>query len=347
MAEALRQADPGVAIAYVGRVGGPESWLVPQAGIEFSGLRLGSMGAGPLSSAPRLAARLPLAYGQAHAAIRRFRPQVILATGGYVCVPVVLAGRRRRLPVLMLEQNLLPGRAVRWLARRVQLVATSFPETAAMLPGARTRCIGNPVRLSFVRLAGPRPHPEAPPNLLVMGGSQGARHLNQVLLEALPELLQIVPQIQVSHLTGPDEHDAVVTEAERRGLPLGERYQALGFATDVAQRLARASLVVMRAGASSLSEVACLGRPMILVPYPHAGEHQTANAVPYAKAGAARLIPDHDLGPGTLTAVVRSVLETPGALQAMARASAALARPQAAAGVAGLLVELARGGSPA
>ncbi len=320
---------------------------MPEAGIEFQGLRLGSMGSGPLSSAPRLAARLPLVWRQAQAALRQFRPQVVLATGGYVCVPVVLAARRQGLPVLLLEQNLLPGRAVRWLAGRVQLVATSFPDTAAMLPRARCRCVGNPVRQRFVRLAGPPPRPEAPPSLLVMGGSQGARHLNQVLLEALPELLRTLPELEVAHLTGPDEEQAVLEEAERRGLPLGSRYSVLGFATDVAERLARCSLAVMRAGASSLSEVACLGRPMILVPYPHAGEHQTANAVPYAQAGAARLIPDQELEPGILATTVREVLETPGTLQQMAQASAALARPGAAAAVAALLGELAQGGRAA
>jgi UDP-N-acetylglucosamine--N-acetylmuramyl-(pentapeptide) pyrophosphoryl-undecaprenol N-acetylglucosamine transferase len=341
VAEALRQTDPEVAITYVGRADGPEASLVPSAGIDFSGLRLGSMGSSPVSSAPRLALRLPLGYREAARLLRRFRPQVVLATGGYVCVPVALAARRRSLPVLILEQNLLPGRAVHWLAPRVQLVASSFPETAALLPRATVVCTGNPVRLSFAELAGRPQLPEAPPTLLVMGGSQGARRLNEVLLEALPSLLEAMPQLTVVHLTGPSDHDQVVAAATEAHLPVGGRYQPSPFVSDVADRLASASLVVMRAGGSSLAEVACLGRPMVLVPYPHAGEHQAANARPFEAVGAARVIADQDLTSELLEQTVRQVIQDPEVWRSMARASASMARPRAAFDVAARLHDLA------
>jgi len=341
VAEALRQTDPEVAITYVGRADGPESQLVPMAGIDFSGLRLGSMGSSPVSSAPRLALRLPLVYREASRLLRRFRPQVVLATGGYVCVPVALAARRRSTPVLLLEQNLLPGRAVHWLAPRVQLVASSFPETAQLLPRAKVICTGNPVRLSFAELVGRPQPPEAPPTLLVMGGSQGARRLNEVLLEALPSLLRAMPQLTVVHLTGPADHDQVMAAAGEAGLLLGGRYQPWPFAPDIAERLASASLVVMRAGGSSLAEVACLGRPMVLVPYPHAGEHQSANARPFERAGAARLIADQDLTPELLERTVQEVIEDPQLWRTMAQASASMARPKAALDVAARLHQLA------
>ncbi|MGC1909431.1 MAG: undecaprenyldiphospho-muramoylpentapeptide beta-N-acetylglucosaminyltransferase [Candidatus Dormiibacterota bacterium] len=341
VAEALSQTDPGVVINYVGRTDGPESQLVPLAGLDFAGLRLGSMGSSAVSSAPRLALRLPLVYREASRLVRRFRPQVVLATGGYVCVPVVLAARRRRIPVLLLEQNMLPGRAVQWLASRVQEVATSFAGTAFHLPRAKVVCTGNPVRMSFAELAGRPQLPEAPPTLLVMGGSQGARHLNEVLLEALPTLLQRLPQLTVVHLTGPTDHVPVVTAAREAGLPVGERYQPQPFVGDVAQRLAAASLVVMRAGGSSLAEVACLGRPMVLVPYPHAGEHQSANALPFEEAGAALVIPDHQLTAELLQEAVVRVLGDPVRWRTMTTASASMARPKAAFDVAALLHELA------
>jgi UDP-N-acetylglucosamine--N-acetylmuramyl-(pentapeptide) pyrophosphoryl-undecaprenol N-acetylglucosamine transferase len=341
VAEALRQTDPEVAITYVGRADGLESRLVPMAGLDFAGLRLGSMGSSVLSSAPRLALRLPLAYREAARLVGRFRPQVVLATGGYVCVPVVLAARRRHIPVLLLEQNLLPGRAVKWLASRVQEVASSFPGTAEFLPRAKVVCTGNPVRLPFAELVGRPQLPEAPPTLLVMGGSQGARHLNEVLLEALPSLLARLPHLTVVHLTGPTDHLQVVAAAREAGLPVGERYQPSPFVSDVAERLAAASLVVMRAGGSSLAEVVCLGRPMVLVPYPHAGEHQSANALPFEEAGAALVIPDQELTAGLLEGAVREVLGDPRRWRAMASASAAMARPRAAFDVAALLAELA------
>jgi len=328
-------------ITYVGRAGGPESQLVPLAGLDFAGLRLGSMGSSAISSVPRLALRLPLVSREASRLVRRFRPQVVLATGGYVCVPVVLAARRRSIPVLLLEQNMLPGRAVQWLATRVRQVASSFPGTAQYLPRAEVVCTGNPVRVQFAELAGSPPLPQAPQTLLVMGGSQGARHLNEVLLEALPSLLARSPQLTVVHLTGPTDHLQVVTAAREAGLPVGERYQPSPFVSDVAERLAAASLVVMRAGGSSLAEVACLGRPMVLVPYPHAGEHQSANALPFEEVGAALTIPDHELTAERLEAAVLEVLGDPERGRAMARASAAMARPRAAFEVAELLRQLA------
>jgi len=340
VAEALRQTDPQVVVTYVGRTDGPESRLVPSAGIDFAGLRLGSMGSSTVSSAPRLALRLPLVYREAARLVRRFRPQVVLATGGYVCVPVVLAARRHRIPVLLLEQNMLPGKAVRWLASRVQVVASSFPGTAAYLPRAKVICTGNPVRLAFAQLAERPQRPEVPPTLLVMGGSQGARHLNEVLLELLPVLLQRLPQLSVVHLTGPVDHQPVLAAAQAAGLPVGERYQVQPFVADVAKPLAAANLVVMRAGGSSLAEAACLGRPMVLVPYPHAGEHQTANARPFEESGAALVIADHELTAERLQAAVLKVLDDPEQWRLMARASASMARPWAAAEVAAQLRQL-------
>ncbi|HVB53155.1 MAG TPA: undecaprenyldiphospho-muramoylpentapeptide beta-N-acetylglucosaminyltransferase [Candidatus Acidoferrales bacterium] len=340
VAEALRQTDPAVVITYVGRADGPESQLVPLAGLDFAGLRLGSMGSSLVSSAPRLALRLPLVYREASRLVRRLRPQVVLATGGYVCVPVALAARRRGIPVLLLEQNMLPGRAVQWLASRVQEVASSFPGTERHLARAKVVCTGNPVRLPFAELAGRPQLPESPPTLLAMGGSQGARHLNEVLLDALPSLLEHLPNLTVIHLTGPTDHEQVVAAAREAGLPVGERYQPSPFVSDMAERLAAASLVVMRAGGSSLAEVACLGRPMVLVPYPHAGEHQSANAQPFEEAGAALVIPDHELTAELLEGAVHRVLDDPERWRAMASASASMARPRAAFDVAALLQEL-------
>ncbi|MGH7639859.1 MAG: UDP-N-acetylglucosamine--N-acetylmuramyl-(pentapeptide) pyrophosphoryl-undecaprenol N-acetylglucosamine transferase [Candidatus Dormibacteria bacterium] len=340
MAEALRRTDPQAVLAYVGRLGGPEARLVPRAGLTFYGLPLGSMGASPLSAAPRLALRLPLVQRRATLLVRRFRPEVVLATGGYVCVPVTLAARRRRIPVVLLEQNLLPGRAVRWLAGRVERVATSYTATQAYLPGARVEFTGNPVRQRFREL-GERPaKPEAPHTLLVMGGSQGARRLNSVLLQALPRLLQRLPQLRVVHLTGVGEYAEVEERSRELGLLAGGRYQPLAFVPDVAERLAQASLVVMRAGGSSLAEVACLGRPMVLVPYPHAGEHQSANALPFQEAGAALVIDEAELGPERLEVAVLEILGDADRWQRMATASRALARPEAAAEVARWLVRL-------
>ncbi|MHB8323217.1 MAG: undecaprenyldiphospho-muramoylpentapeptide beta-N-acetylglucosaminyltransferase [Candidatus Dormibacteria bacterium] len=344
VAEALRQTDPKGAVTYVGRADGPESRLVPGAGLEFVGLTLGSMGSSRLTATPRLLTRMPLAYLQARRVVNEFRPDVVLATGGYVSVPVALVAGRRGMPVVLLEQNELPGRAVEWLARRAAVVATSFPGTAAHLPGARVVCTGNPVRSEFSALAGPVGPPELAQTLLVMGGSQGARHLNQVLLEALPGLLSALPGLAVTHLTGPGDHERVLAEAAASGLGDSLRYRPLAFEDHLMALLAGAGLVVMRAGGSSLAEAACLGKPMVLVPYPHAGNHQAANAQPFSEAGAAVVVEDSELTSERLIAEVCGILGDSGRRDRMAGASRALARPGAAMEVVQLLTSLAHEG---
>lgn len=342
VAESLRRADPRGAVTYVGRANGPEAHLVPQAGLDFVGLSLGSMGSSRMTARPRLLTRMPLAYVQARREVREFRPDVVLATGGYVSVPVTLVARRLGLPVVLLEQNQLPGRAVEWLSRRAAVVATSFPGTASRLPGVRVVCTGNPVRRAFSALAASADFAERPEVLLAMGGSQGARHLNQVLVAALPRLLQALPGLAITHLTGPGDHQRVLTEVAALGLPDPARYRPLAFTDEMAPLIAGSGLVLMRAGGSSLAEVACLGKPMVLVPYPHAGNHQIANATPFVDRGAAVMIPDSDLTADRLIEAVAGIMGDFGRWEEMARASSAMARPGAADEVAELLASLAR-----
>ena len=340
VAEALRSIDPSLELRYVGRSGGPESVLVPRAGLAFSGLSLGSMGSSPLTATPRLLTRLPLAYRQAGREVSGFRPQVVLGTGGYVCVPVVLAARRRRLPVVLLEQNRLPGRAINRLAPLASKIAVSFADTAEHLPPGRSVFTGNPVRAAFQR---PSLELPARPAVLVMGGSQGARHLNQALVAALPDLLRRLPELEVTHLTGQREEARVAAEARALGLDRDPRYRPLPFSDQVAELAGSSRLVVMRAGGSSLAEMACLGRPLVLVPYPHAGNHQLANAEAFATAGAALLLEDSELSPKRLAQSMLTVLTEEGRAEQMARASLDLARPGAALEVARLILSTAAG----
>jgi UDP-N-acetylglucosamine--N-acetylmuramyl-(pentapeptide) pyrophosphoryl-undecaprenol N-acetylglucosamine transferase len=267
-----------------------------------------------------------------------FRPQAVLGTGGYVCVPVVLAARRRRLPVVLLEQNRLPGRAIHRLAPLASSVAVSFADTAEHLPPGRSVFTGNPVRAAF---QGPRPELPTRPAVLVMGGSQGARHLNRALVAALPELLRRLPELEVTHLTGERDEARVVAEARAQGLDRDPRYRLLPFSDRVAELASSSRLVVMRAGGSSLAEMACLGRPLVLVPYPHAGNHQLANAEAFASAGAALVLEDSELSPERLAQLILSVLTEEGRAEQMARSSLTLARPGAALEVARLLLSTA------
>ncbi len=339
MAEALRATDPTAAITYVGRGDGPEARIVPAAGLTFYGMDLpgggdgGWRGLGPL----RLAARLPRAYRRARRLLRALEPDVVVATGGYVCVPVAVAARRRGVPLVVLEQNAHPGRAVRWLAPWAAAVATSFEETARELGRARVTCTGNPVRAAIVEGRAGDAVPARPHRVLVMGGSQGAHRLNTALAAALPELLPARPTLTITHLSGPRDHAELLVRRQQLPAPVRGRWALEPFAVDVGARIAASDLVVMRAGGSSLAEVATIGRPMILVPYPYAGAHQRRNAAPYVAAGAAVSLPDEDCTGPRLAAEIAALLDDPPRWRRMAEASRRCGRPDAAAAVVQLV----------
>lgn len=284
--------------------------------------------------------RTPFAVVHAARLIRAFRADVVVGTAGYVCVPVVIAARLLRVPVVLLEQNAVPGRAIRLLARWSRCVAASYAETATRLGGARVVVTGNPVRATVTE-APPVPLGERCCRVLVTGGSQGARRLNRAVAGCVVELLEAHPDLTIAHQCGA----AQATEAigARDGLPqsLRERYQVRPFFDDIIERMRGCDLVVMRAGGSSLAEATALGRPMIVVPYPHAGAHQRMNALPYVRAGAAVLITDAECDGDRLRREIEALIGDPPRWREMAAASAAAGRPDAVERVVGLIREAA------
>lgn len=340
VAQALRAKDPDGAVLLVGRRGGMEEMLVPAAGLPLETLAVGGVDASRPVSVAWALARLPFALLRARRIIRRFRADVVVGAAGYVCVPVVLAARSLGIPVVLLEQNALPGRAVRRLARRASVVAASFAETAKRLPGARVVHTGNPVRAE-VLAANTSPLGDRCRHVLVMGGSQGARRINDAVAGSLRHLLEEDPELTVTHACGARDADWVIPT--RAVLPdeARERYTVSAFFDDIGERIARADLVVMRAGGSSLAEVAALGRPMILVPYPHAGGHQRDNAEPYVRGGAAVLVPDEELSAVRLREEVAALVANPERWRGMAAASLAQSHRDATDHVVGLLHEAA------
>jgi UDP-N-acetylglucosamine--N-acetylmuramyl-(pentapeptide) pyrophosphoryl-undecaprenol N-acetylglucosamine transferase len=339
VAQELRRTDPGGAVLVVGREGGVAESLVTEAGFPLATLHISGLDAGNPASVARFAAQLPAAVLAARRVIREFRADVVVGGAGYVSVPVVLAARSLHLPVALLEQNALPGRATRLLARRARVVAAAFAQTGAHLRGARVVHTGNPIRAEV--LATPdRALGERFEHLLVMGGSQGARRINRAVAGCVESLLREHPSLRITHQTG--RLDAGEMEAAASGLPqeLRARWQVSPFIEDVGAAVMAADLVLMRAGGSSVAEVSALGRPMILVPYPHAGDHQRFNAAPYVAAGAASLVPDDRCDAPRVAGELAALLDDPRRWLAMAAASRALGRRDAAARVAALLGEL-------
>ena len=232
----------------------------------------------------------------------------------------------------------MPGRATRVLARFARTVATAYPESSRFLRASTTVVTGTPVRTEFWRRKDD--FPAQPRTILVLGGSQGAHRLNQALADLLPSLLDR-PGLAIMHQTGPREIGAMQAVKAALPAPAAARYEPFAFATDLADRIRVADLVISRAGASTLSEVSAIGVPMILVPYPYAGGHQRLNVTPYASAGAAIVIADEEV-PGRLRGVLTSVIDDASRYRTMVEAMRGLGRPYAAEEVVRLLHEAAR-----
>jgi UDP-N-acetylglucosamine--N-acetylmuramyl-(pentapeptide) pyrophosphoryl-undecaprenol N-acetylglucosamine transferase len=345
VAEELRVADPQGAVLLVGRRGGVAEALVERAGVPLETLEIRGLDLARPASLAGFCLRLPRAVGEARRLIRRFAPDVVVGAAGYVSVPVVLAARREHVPVLLLEQNAVPGRATRMLARRASGVAVSFPATVGRLRGRAAEVTGNPVRREF-RMGVP-PLGDRPRRLLVWGGSQGARRINRALCDCAPRLLRHHPELKISHQCGQLDWAEVLAARAALGPGLRHRWEVAAFYPDAADRVAAADLVVMRAGGSSLAEVSALGRPMILIPYPHAGDHQRHNAAPYVEAGAALLLADAECDGERLDAAVEVVLDDTARWREMAARSRAMGRPEATGEVVAMIRRLgAAGGGP-
>ncbi|MBV9100871.1 MAG: undecaprenyldiphospho-muramoylpentapeptide beta-N-acetylglucosaminyltransferase [Candidatus Dormibacteraeota bacterium] len=341
LAQALRDADPGGSVMVVGRRDGVAERLVTEAGLPLETLAISGVDASSPRSVARALTQLPLATLAARRLVRRLEPDVVVGAGGYVCVPVVMAASAQHVPVVLLEQNAYPGRATRLLAKRAVCLAASFAETARLLPGVRVVHTGNPIRAE-VRALVPAPLGEACKHVLVTGGSQGARRINNAVIGCIASLLQRNSDLRVTHQCGTLDWDVVRRAAAALPDDVRSRYEAAPFFDDIGPRIAASDVVVMRAGGSSLAECSALGRPMILVPYPHAGGHQRHNAVPYVRDGAAIMVDDAMCTPERLQVEVEALVRDTTRWRSMAEASARCGRPDAAQRVAELVGDAAR-----
>jgi UDP-N-acetylglucosamine--N-acetylmuramyl-(pentapeptide) pyrophosphoryl-undecaprenol N-acetylglucosamine transferase len=227
-----------------------------------------------------------------------------------------------------MEQNLIPGLTVRGLARWAQRVFTSFPESAAYLPGRPVAYTGTPVREEICQVGAAEPRrPDGDLHLLVFGGSQGAHRINQAMMQAAPLLTAHQPHLCLVHQTGLADAAAVTQAYAQAGL----QAEVLPFLHDMAERYRWADLVLCRAGASTLAELTTCGKPAILVPYPYAADdHQRHNAMALQRQGAAQVILDAELTGARLYEVLEPLLRKPELLQQQAACSRALSRPGAA-----------------
>jgi UDP-N-acetylglucosamine--N-acetylmuramyl-(pentapeptide) pyrophosphoryl-undecaprenol N-acetylglucosamine transferase len=340
LAVAEELLERGWQVSFAGSPGGFEASVVPQRGLSFHplparpllgrGLAARAGALGTLARSALSAARL----------VRRLDASVVLGTGGYVSAPAVLGGRLAGRPVLLLEPNARPGVANRWLSRWATAAVVGYGETVRHLRCPAT-VTGVPVRRDFFAvppLAGTVPAR----CLLVLGGSQGARQLNETLPAAAARLLAGMADLRIVHQAGARNLEETRAAYAAAGVP-AERIDVVPFLDDVAGTMAASQLLVSRAGAITIAEICAAGRGALLVPLTLAEGHQGENAALLARAGGAEVLAAADLEPAALTARLRRLLGDGARLAAMGSAARALARPEAAAAIASRLEDLAAG----
>lgn len=322
VAREFRRREPGARVLYLGAAGRLEERVVPREvpAMRFHGLRVrGLKGQGPLGAiaALALAAR---AVGECRREIAAFGVDLLLGTGGYSSGPAALAARTLGIPVVLQEQNAVPGLTNRLLGRIARKVFIAFEPARRHFPAGRTVLAGNPVRDEALG-AGTEVGRGAGLRLLVLGGSQGARGVNRLVAGALPSLAAAGIDISFVHQSGEPEREAVAAAYRGAGLSaeVAAFYDAMG------ERYGAADLVVARAGAGTIAEIAANGRPAILVPFPHAaGDHQRANARWLVDRGGALIVEEQ--APDAALELARAITTLAGdreRLRAMAGASAA------------------------
>jgi UDP-N-acetylglucosamine--N-acetylmuramyl-(pentapeptide) pyrophosphoryl-undecaprenol N-acetylglucosamine transferase len=329
VARELTRRVPDAQVVFVGTNAGIEARVVPREGFALEVIRSAGLKGKSLPSLARGLALLPVSAADAWRVITRRRPAVVIGVGGYSSGPVVLLAALRGIPTLLMEQNAIPGLTNRLLASVVDAAAVTFQETVRFF-GSKAIVAGNPVRPEFFRNEEAHGDDIPPPGaarVLVFGGSQGAHAINVAMVEAAARLAAGIPRVAITHQTGERDLEMVRDGYRRAGLEA--RVEPFLFAME--REMKAADLVVCRAGATTVAELAAIGRPSILVPLPTAtDDHQRRNALALVKEGAALMIEQRDLSGGRLAAAALTLAADAARRRDMGGAARRLARPDAA-----------------
>lgn len=339
---------PGVAVAeawtarggtvvYIGSESGMEARIVPPLGIAFEAISARRLKNAGVIERLKTLLSMPGAIWRGRKLLKRLDPTVVLGVGGYVSGPVMLAAGLGGWPCAIAEQNARPGLTNRILSRFVRRVYSAFPEVSERMPKKKVRMLGNPVRTA-IRDAKPDEVSDRR-RLLILGGSQGARTLNQRMPKAVLQVRARYPKLTVVHQTGRGKADPVrAAYADTEGVTVTE------FIDDMAAAMGQADLVVARAGATTVAELAVLGRPALFVPFPFAADdHQAANAASLVNAGAARMEREDTLGVDRIVMLLDELLGDPAVLVEMGQKARDAAHPNAANAIVDDLLALSGG----
>lgn len=324
-------------LLFVGTARGLESRLVPQAGHLLELIKVGQLKNVSLITRLRTSLDLPMSVLHCRTLLKDFRPDVVIGVGGYASGPAMIAAILARIPTLAVEPNAFPGLANRLVGKRVSAAAVNFEPALKYFRNAQVT--GIPVRAEFFHLQ-PRPA-DAPPHLLIFGGSQGARVLNRTMPQIAARLLEAVPGLTILHQAGARHAEETQAAYAASGAD-PTRWQVQAFLDDMARRFEAADLVLTRSGASTVAEEMAAGKPALLVPFPGAADdHQRKNAEVMAGAGAATLLIEAEMTPDRLLASLIAMIGDRSTLRAMGERARTLAHPDAANRIAGMARQLA------
>ncbi len=330
--------DKNIQITFVGTQQGLESKVLPREGLNLktilSGGLLGKKGLGRWVSW----CKLPVGLAQSMGFLIHKRPNLVVGVGGYVSGPVVLSAWILRIPILIHEQNTVPGVTNRLLGKFADKVAISFKDSKKHFPEGKTVETGNMIREEFSRAQpSPAPSPDEPFEVLVLGGSQGAHSINVAMVDALDHLDSVKDRLRIVHQTGQKDEAFVKEQYAKKGF----QAEAHAFIHDMEDRYRKASLVVCRAGATTLAEVTATGKVSVLVPFPFAAHnHQEHNARVLEAGNAAEVILDKDIDGPRIAASILDAIAHPDKLETMSHNSYQLGQRDATDKVRDLCLEL-------
>jgi len=328
-------------VIFVGTEHGLEKTIVPKAGFSLDFISASGLKGKRIGDLIRGLFRLPVGFAQAFSLVGKHRPNVVLGVGGYSSGPVLIAARLRGVPTAIHESNAFPGFANRILARVVTAVAVAFEAAGSRMKRADSVVTGNPVRKEFFDV---RANQQAPSDsgkrLLLFGGSQGSRAINDAMISALLFMAPLKGRISIVHQTGPKELEKV-QEAYRSSAFTDAR--VVSYLDPIVDEIAGADLVVSRSGAMTVGELAAAGRAAILIPFAAATDnHQELNARAVEQAGGALVITEHELSPERLAFAITEIVSDPGRTSRMGTAARTLAAPDATKKIVDLLEKIER-----
>jgi UDP-N-acetylglucosamine--N-acetylmuramyl-(pentapeptide) pyrophosphoryl-undecaprenol N-acetylglucosamine transferase len=334
VARKLIELEPEAEVIFSGTRRGLEGRIVPRAGFPLEMVRVEPLRGGTVLRKLKGVVTLPLAVLDAVRLLLKVRPNIVMGVGGYVSGPVLAVAGLSRVPTLILEPNVIPGLANRWLSPFVDVVAVAWEETKLYF-GSKSFLSGNPVREALTQV--PPRAVDANLRLLIFGGSQGSRVLNEAMVAALPHFRTVKDRLEVTHQTGEAELEYVRAAYRQNDIPA----RVEPYLEAMEKEYADCDLVICRAGATTCAELAATGRASLLVPLALAGGHQRDNAQMMVRKGAARILEEETLTGEALARTILELLDEPGERRSMAERALSLARPDAAGTVAKRMLELA------